>query len=234
MSRDLGVQAVQNRLGAQKTLVRALTRARRRCSRGAWKTGRLLTRLAGGWYATHCSGAVTSAMAVTGPQRDEDERSEMSDETAATSHGPVFRLMYRSHSLIGEQERTTQLGAIFTRARANNRAQDITGALMITEDAFVQVLEGAEDPVRALYAQIAEDDRHDHVRILEEQEVAERIFGRWAMAKVAETGGPDIRLLSNAGRQAIVTAPADPSITPAQEAVLAVMREALALDAAGS
>jgi hypothetical protein len=147
---------------------------------------------------------------------------------------PVFRLMYRSHSLIERGEQIAQLGAIFTRARQNNRERQITGALMINDDAFVQVLEGAEAPVRALFAQIARDERHDQVRVIEEQDVDGRTFGRWAMARVGESGGPDIRLFSNAAKAAIVTAPTDPSITPAQESVLAAMREALALDTAGS
>ena len=158
----------------------------------------------------------------------------MAETNADGEREPVFRLMYRSHNLIEPDERTDQLGAIFTAARRNNRARSITGALMITDDAFVQVLEGDETEVRALYEAIAGDERHDQVRILEELDVDGRTFGRWAMARVAESGGPDIRLLSNASKGAIVTAPADPSISPDQESVLAVMREAVTLDAAGS
>ena len=77
----------------------------------------------------------------------------------------------------------------------------ITGALMISEDAFVQVLEGDETEVRALFTTIARDDRHDQVRVLEEQDAVDRTFGRWAMARVGESGAPDIRLLSNAERR---------------------------------
>ena len=157
-------------------------------------------------------------------------------ETNADAGGqePVFRLMYRSHNLIDADRRNEQLGAIFTTARRNNRGREITGALMISEDAFVQVLEGDETEVRALFTTIERDDRHDQVRVLEEQDVVGRTFGRWAMARVGEGGAPDIRLLSNASAGAIVTAPTDPSITPAQESVLAVMRQAVARDTAGS
>ncbi len=156
----------------------------------------------------------------------------MSDITdgAAGESEPVFRLIYRSHSLLAEEERRTELGDIFTTARRKNKGLDITGALIISGDAFVQALEGDETAVRNLYATIVEDPRHDELTILEEVD-ARRTFGRWAMAKVATDGGSDIRLVSNASKGVIVATPrADPSITPEQETVLAFMRESIALD----
>lgn len=148
--------------------------------------------------------------------------------------GPLFRLIYRSHSLIASDGRASELGEIFTVARRKNRRLGVTGALVISGDAFVQALEGAEGVVRGLYATIAQDPRHTALSVLEEQSVEGRTFGRWAMARVAEDGGADIRLLSNADRGVIVAAPRpDPSIGPEQEAVLATMREATALDVLG-
>ncbi len=141
---------------------------------------------------------------------------------------PVFRLTYRSHSLIAPSAQRAELGAIFTTARRNNRRLGVTGALVISDDAFVQALEGDEAVVRNLYDTISHDERHESVSVLEEQTVPARIFGRWAMAKVAADDGPDIRLLSNASRGVIVTAPGDPTITTEQETVLAFMRDALA------
>ncbi len=141
---------------------------------------------------------------------------------------PVFRLIYRSQSLIGPNAPRAELGAIFNTARRNNRRLGVTGALVISEDAFVQALEGNEAVVRNLYETISHDERHESVSVLEEQTVPERVFARWAMAKVAADDGPDIRLLSNASRGMIVSAPGDPTITAEQEAVLAFMRDALA------
>ncbi|HET9126161.1 MAG TPA: BLUF domain-containing protein [Solirubrobacteraceae bacterium] len=155
----------------------------------------------------------------------------MTDETQTVVDGEqVFCLTYHSHSLIGEQERKTELGAIFTTARRNNRALGITGALMISDDAFVQTLEGEERAVRELFETIREDPRHEQVVVVLEAD-APRRFARWAMARVSADGGPDIRLLSNARRQEIVDAPRDRSITPAQEEVLAFMRASLGADA---
>jgi hypothetical protein len=145
---------------------------------------------------------------------------------------PVFRLIYRSQTLVPSAQRRAQLGEIFATARRNNRRLGITGALMISDDSFVQVLEGDEHAVRELFAVIGDDGRHQHVTVLEEGSVADRGFGRWAMAKVAADGGADIRLMSNASKGVLVAAPADPSITPEQETILASMRASLVLDRA--
>jgi hypothetical protein len=152
----------------------------------------------------------------------------MSDapETAADT-APVFRLIYNSHSRIAPDQSTFELGAIFTTARRNNRRLGITGALVVTGDAFVQALEGDESAVRNLYADICRDARHEGATVLEEAFVDARTFGRWAMAKVAEEGGPDIRLLSNATRGKIVAAGTDHHVTPEQEQLLMLMRRSL-------
>ena len=75
-------------------------------------------------------------------------------ETATGDTGPVFRLIYRSHSRIGAAQRKHQLGEIFSAARSSNKALGVTGALLITDDEFVQTLEGPEPVVRKLYTKI--------------------------------------------------------------------------------
>ena len=152
-------------------------------------------------------------------------------DTRERDTAPVFRLIYRSHSRIADQKRKTELGEIFTTARRKNKSRGITGALVISGDSFVQALEGEEAAVRDLYATISQDARHQDVSVLEEHGVGARTFGRWAMAKVGEDGGSDIRLMSNASKGVIVAAKgSDPSVTPEQEAVLGVMRDALAVN----
>ena len=115
-------------------------------------------------------------------------------ETAAGDSGPVFRLIYRSRSRVGAAERKHQLGEIFSVARSSNKKLGVTGALLITDDEFVQTLEGPEPVVRELYAKISKDRRHEHLELLESGDVSGRVFGRWAMAKVAAAGEPDIPL----------------------------------------
>lgn len=151
-------------------------------------------------------------------------------DAAASESESVFRLIYHSQSLIPSDQRRTELAAIFTTARRTNERLGITGALVISDDAFVQALEGDETAVRELYASITKDTRHDSVRVLEEKMVERRTFGRWAMAKVATDDGPDLRLLSHATKGVIVVVPGkDPSITSEQETVLAYMRDAIGL-----
>jgi Sensors of blue-light using FAD len=147
-------------------------------------------------------------------------------ETANDDSGEVFRLIYRSHSRIGATERKRELGQIFSVARSANKKVGVTGALLITDDQFVQALEGPEPVVRELYAKINKDKRHEHVEVLESGDVAGRVFGRWAMAKVAADGEPDIPLLANVDKGGISPAQPRPT-TEAQEAVLGLMRQSL-------
>lgn len=159
----------------------------------------------------------------------------MSDQTNGAAGGsrPTFRLIYRSHSLIAGDRSREVLGEIFTTARRNNKRLGVTGALVISDDTFVQALEGDEAVVRGLYATICADARHDGLSVLEEQVVEARSFGRWAMAKVADDGGADIRLMSNASKGVIVAARvADSTVTAEQEAVLASMRSAITVPSA--
>ncbi|MFY9934162.1 MAG: BLUF domain-containing protein [Streptosporangiaceae bacterium] len=147
-------------------------------------------------------------------------------ETANDDSGKVFRLIYRSHSRIGATERKQELGQIFSVARSANKKVGVTGALLITDDQFVQTLEGPEPTVRELYAKINKDKRHEHVEVLESGDVSGRVFGRWAMAKVAADGEPDIPLLTNVNKGGISPAQPRPT-TEAQEAILGLMRQSL-------
>ncbi len=139
-----------------------------------------------------------------------------------TRGGAVFRLMYRSRIRIPVQTRKAQLGEIFSIARSNNKRLDVTGALLLSEHWFVQVLEGAEDAVRGLYAAIEADPRHDTVTLVETTPEDGRIFGRWAMAKVAtDEHEPDMPLIAHADG---IHAAAGRRTTPEQDQLLDRMR----------
>ena len=111
----------------------------------------------------------------------------------------IFRIVYRSHSRIAQNERDTVLAEIFDVARANNKNADITGALLITDHYFVQALEGDEAAVRSLYEHISEDQRHENVTVVDEGSVDSRLFAQWAMAQVSAAGHADIPLQSTEG-----------------------------------
>jgi len=73
------------------------------------------------------------------------------------------------------------LNAILFEARETNRREGITGALICRADLYLQLLEGPQDRVDAVYARIARDDRHLEVTLLLRRPVDARLFGEWAM-----------------------------------------------------
>jgi len=148
----------------------------------------------------------------------------MTDAPLTDHRGLVFRLMYRSHSLIPAEDRKAEHGAIFSVARPANKKVGITGALMIYDDWFAQVLEGGESDIRDLYERIRRDPRHEDVFLVDTAFFEARIFGRWSMAKVSEDEGPDIPLIMNIDRGGAVAAAGHPT-TDEQDAVLDRMRD---------
>lgn len=135
----------------------------------------------------------------------------------------VFRLIYRSRSRVAGEKLEAELGDILRVARAKNGAAGITGALLVYDNWFAQALEGEEGAVRALYQRIAADPRHDEVELREQGVVGDRVFPRWAMAKVAEHGDADIPLAATATGVAPAAAR---KTTAEQEGVLDAMRMA--------
>jgi Sensors of blue-light using FAD len=134
----------------------------------------------------------------------------------------TFRLIYRSRNLIPEDQRKTELGSLFGQARSNNKRQGITGALLLSDDWFVQTLEGDEEAVRALFDQIEKDSRHGSVAVIETGR-AVRVFSKWAMARVAADGERDIALIAHVDG---IHRAAPQRTTGDQESVLDVMRSA--------
>lgn len=108
----------------------------------------------------------------------------------------VFRLVYRSRSNLPVTNRDEALGEILRVARVNNAAKGITGALMLYDNWFAQVLEGEEAEIQKLFAVIRADPRHRSIDVTEQASVTGRTFARWAMANVGEHGSPDIPLVA--------------------------------------
>lgn len=136
----------------------------------------------------------------------------------------TFRLIYRSRTLIPAEDRKAVLGEIFSVARSNNKRLDITGALLLSGDYFVQALEGDEQAVHRLYDHIAKDDRHADVTVVDERQLDGRTFGKWSMAQVSEDGGADIPLLMNRDKGGITRKAAEPT-TADQDVVLDYMHD---------
>lgn len=132
-------------------------------------------------------------MSITAPTKD---------VTLAPSAASSYRLIYRSHSLLPPSEHSDGnegLADILRVARAKNAALGVTGALMLYDDWFAQVLEGPKDVVESLFARIRTDPRHDAVRLDLADKVARALFQKWAMAVVAEHHEPDAPLVATTG-----------------------------------
>ncbi|MDF0606294.1 BLUF domain-containing protein [Neisseriaceae bacterium TC5R-5] len=94
----------------------------------------------------------------------------------------LVRLIYCSRSL--EAITNEMLVSILSSAHCNNPLKGITGLLCYGSDAFLQVLEGGRSEVNRLYLQLAQDTRHKDVMLLDYQEIQQRKFANWAMAKI--------------------------------------------------
>ena len=97
----------------------------------------------------------------------------------------LVRLLYASRP--AAPLTTAVIDSILAQSRAHNPRLGITGVLCYSQDLFLQVLEGSRDAVCELYNTIVRDERHDHVRILSYEEIAERRFGNWTMGHVDVT-----------------------------------------------
>ncbi len=82
---------------------------------------------------------------------------------------------------------TDELESLLSYSRTRNTEKGITGLLIYrhAQDAdsghFIQMLEGEEAEVRALYDKIRRDKRHHTILLLREGEIAGRMFSDWAM-----------------------------------------------------
>jgi Sensors of blue-light using FAD len=107
----------------------------------------------------------------------------------------IVRLTYYSRNCVAADHRLRGDGApahdrindILIESVANNRRDDITGALIHDDHWFAQALEGPETKVSATFERILRDERHGDVRLIKMQPVAERRFAAWWMACVARS-----------------------------------------------
>lgn len=71
---------------------------------------------------------------------------------------------------------------ILTTSQRDNARHGITGLLIHDRHWFMQVIEGPDAAMRALYDRICADERHYGVTQLSDEPIAVRDFGDWAMA----------------------------------------------------
>jgi hypothetical protein len=96
---------------------------------------------------------------------------------------PLRRVTYVSRALTTSQ---AELDAILAVARRNNAAMSVTGAMMLSNKHFAQVLEGPPDAVEDIFERIQMDERHTAVSLLEVADVQARAFDAWTMGFVQD------------------------------------------------
>lgn len=98
----------------------------------------------------------------------------------------MHRLIYTSQAaapeLVGSREYIEKLARS---SAERNRETDITGALMMSGNTFVQVLEGKFAYLEETFERICCDFRHTNLRLIDLIPVEDRMFTEWSMALLA-------------------------------------------------
>ena len=102
---------------------------------------------------------------------------------------PLSRLIYAS--LRGSRSPRDMI-EILEQSEARNAVDAITGALVMTPDYYLQLLEGERRVVDACYHRICRDPRHSHVELILFEAVDERLFPDWSMSAVDLSEGDAI------------------------------------------
>jgi hypothetical protein len=96
--------------------------------------------------------------------------------------GALYRLIYCSRNMINQvAPPETEIRAILTASRRNNKLDNITGALLFTASGFAQVLEGPREVVERSFERISGDPRHADVTVLSFTPTERRSFPDWSM-----------------------------------------------------
>jgi hypothetical protein len=145
--------------------------------------------------------AVTAAIALTAntplaPKRYERQllaryqTGELTiDEVLAQLEESTYHVLYRSRATQAPTE--VDLQALLKWSRTYNAHHHITGLLLYSDGCFVQLIEGFEATVCALYARIQQDTRHTQVVTLSDGPGPQRWFADWHMA-FGQVDAPDL------------------------------------------
>jgi len=92
-----------------------------------------------------------------------------------------------------------ELVLLLQNSRDANQNHEITGMLLYDEGNFIQTIEGPEEAIERLYANIQADTRHYSVTTLIDDPLDERVFPDWSMgfAHLARDNVTDIPGFTN-------------------------------------
>ena len=95
----------------------------------------------------------------------------------------LFEIIYTS--LATRDLPPQELAQLLDKARASNASLGVTGMMIYHRREFMQLIEGEQSVVEALYDRIAGDPRHQQLRKIWDGPIRERGFSDWGMAFVA-------------------------------------------------
>ena len=70
---------------------------------------------------------------------------------------------------------------ILKTSRENNKKNNISGMLLYDNGSFIQVLEGEDSFVDNTFINIQNDERHNHILVMQNRDVDSREFSEWSM-----------------------------------------------------
>lgn len=102
----------------------------------------------------------------------------------------MYSLSYISDAVgaSGVEEEAEMVRAISRTSRLSNQANGITGLLAYAHGVFLQVIEGEEAVVEALFSRILTDPRHNNTQVLHRGDISERIYADWGMGSAFRLG----------------------------------------------
>jgi hypothetical protein len=104
----------------------------------------------------------------------------MSEEISSSRS--LHRLIYASRQAFAPgQVPDEEIDSLIRASIRNNRADSITGLLLIHSGWFVQALEGPAQAVMTTYRRIVDDKRHDDAKLICAGPAGQREFADWNM-----------------------------------------------------
>lgn len=90
-------------------------------------------------------------------------------------------IIYTSHIADDIQSESSLLHEIISHSQTANPAIGVTGAMIMSDRQFLQVIEGEEQAVLQLFTKISADKRHSQVDVLYHESISSRSFEQWSM-----------------------------------------------------
>jgi hypothetical protein len=91
----------------------------------------------------------------------------------------MYQILYLSSAV--KPFTDEELEALLNNARVANKKVNVTGLLVYHDGNFIQLLEGEEADVKAIFAKIKQDLRHRGIIELIDKDADARIFPEWSM-----------------------------------------------------